>query len=407
MGRLPPADRGDRVNPAGLRTRDLRRLVRQMWADPRCGPIAPAALDAAIAADAKSCDRAVITGYLDHFPFAHPHFERLVHASALAARRRDWPWRERGERWRLWDGDEGPTRLARALMDSDDPAATLRDAGLDGDLAEGEFVAEALDDACEEAATARGERAVALGERLAALFGTLSVRKRDAALIDGLLRPWIGRSPDDAHKRRVGTFLVGRYGDPRIDRTRWAALGKELAARETGHDPEQLISTLSYWLTDAAVRAFFSIVGRTVDRKDQWAAREAFWLGYLDKGVVIDGWFAFGREAERLVGARAREEALEFGRLYGGNNPGSSALVLSIGDLRIAEWSDNGACRFWPTAQARAVEPYLPRYDWFALRTTSGGPGFDYLSHTGFWQAKFARKVFRETGVTHPIHGQG
>lgn len=392
---------------APLRTRDLRWLVRQMWADPRCNAIAPAALDAAIAADAKSCDRAVITGYLDHFPTDHPHFEQLAQASARAARRRDWPWRERGDRWRLWDGDEGPNCLARALLDSDDPAATLREAGLDGDLAEGEFVAEAIDDACEEAAVARGEQAVRLGEQLMALFGRLSARGQDAGLIHGLLRPWLRDNPADGHKRRLGAFLTARYGDPRIERNRWETLARELAARESGVDPEALIDTLRHWLTEAAVRVFFSIVGRTATNKVQWAAREKFWLGYLDAGVVRDGWFAFGRKAEQLAGGLAKGEALQYGRVVGGGDPGHSSLILSIGDLRIAEWSHNGSCRFWPESQKRAPRPYLSSYDGLALRTTHGERGFDYYSHVSNWQAKFARKIYDMTSVEHPIHGRG
>lgn len=393
--------------PTQLRTRDLRRLVRQMWNDPRCDPIVPAVLDAAIAADAKSCDRAIITGYLDHFPTDHPDFERLTHASALAARRRDWPWRERGERWRLWNGDEGPARLASALLESDDPAATLREVGLDGDLAEGEFVAEALNDACEKAATARGAHAVRLGEQLIALFGKLSARELDGALIDGLLRPWVHTQPEDAHKRRLGGFLTARYGDPRIERTRWAALAQELAERGTGYDPEALIDTLRRWLTEAAVRAFFSIVGRTAERKDQWAAREKFWLGYLDSGAVRDGWFAFGRQAERLAGGLAKDEALQYGRVIGGADPSHSSLILSIGDLRIAEWSHNGKCRFWPAAQRSAPVPYRREYDGLLLRTTHGPAGFDHFSHVGPWQAKFARKIHCTTGVEHPFYGRG
>jgi hypothetical protein len=81
--------------------RDLRRLVGELWDDSRCDAIAPAVLDAAVTANAKSCDRAVLVAYLRHFPSAHPAFERLRAAAALTAERRDWPWRARGQRWRL------------------------------------------------------------------------------------------------------------------------------------------------------------------------------------------------------------------------------------------------------------------------------------------------------------------
>lgn len=384
------------MNPAEMRLRDLRRLVRDMWDDPRCDGVASAVLDAAIGVDAKSCDRAVIAGYLDHFPTNHPAFERLTRASELAANRRDWPWRERGLRWRLWDREAGPARLANALLESDDPAALLREAGLDGDLAEGEFVAEALEDACEQAGAATGDRAIALGERLIALFGQLSVRDVDVALVDGLLRPWSSASPPDSHKRKLGTFLTSRLGDPRMEKARWSIVADQ-----------SLIMILRRWLTEAAVRAFFSIVGRTAERKDQWAAREAFWLGYLDAGAVNDGWFAFGRRAEQLAGTLAKEESLQYGRVTGGADPSHSALIMSIGDVRIAEWSHNGSCRFWPSSQKRAPIPYRREYDGNALRMMTGGSGFDRIPHTSGWQPKFARKIYAATGVTHPVYGRG
>jgi hypothetical protein len=130
-----------------------------MWAEDSLEKTAPPVLGQSVARSRKSVDRAIIAAYLRHFPVDHPGFDHLTHASALVANRHDWPWRARGDRWALWDPDEGPSRLSRALLHTDGPAQLLREAGLDGDLATGGFVERSLIAACEAAADHRGEAA--------------------------------------------------------------------------------------------------------------------------------------------------------------------------------------------------------------------------------------------------------
>ncbi|WP_374944918.1 EH signature domain-containing protein [Sphingomonas sp.] len=403
------------MNPRDLRLRDLRRLVGGLWTDARCDAIAPAVLDAAVAVDAKSCDRAVLSAYLRHFPSDHPAFERLRAAASLTAQRRDWPWRARGERWRLWDRDAGPATIAAALLASDDPAAVLREAGLDGDLAQGEFVAEAVETACDQAGAAKGTRAVELGQRLIALFQRLVVADLDAELVDALMTPWTSVRPDKDYMAPLSGFLTARFGDPRFEGTQWARVEADMLALRRGSDPRRLTNLLRGWLTEATVRAFFNIVRTTTDRKDQWDAREAFWLAYMDSGAITEAWFAFGRRAELLAGRLAKEDNVRFARVSGGADPSHSALILSIGDLRIAEWSHNGSCRFWPHPHASHADSRLSRvkapmlyqdnYDGTLLRTTFGPKGFEFMSHTSGWQAKAANIIFRHTGHRHPRWG--
>lgn len=395
------------MNPAGLPLRDLRRLVRDMWDDPRCDAIAPATLDAALAANAKSCDRAVITGYLDHFPTDHPAFGQLARATAQAASRRDWPWRERGERWRLWDREIGPSRLADALLASDDPAALLREAGLDGDLAEGEFVADALGEACEQAAQAKGDRAVTLGERLIALFERLSIGGQDAALARALLKPWTGGQPPDSHRDRVSKLLVGRIGDPRLKAARWETIATEMEDSNAG----RLVAMIRRWLTQRTVRQFFDIVGAATNDPAQWAQREKFWLAYLDDGAIEDAWFAFGRQAEWMAGQSGGDKLL-YGEITGGGaDPSHSALIMSIGEVRIAEWSHNGSCRFWNRNDRQAPELFQKQYFGMQLRAMNGGRGFEdrfaAIPHASGWQRKFAGFVHHFANRLHPIHGGG
>jgi len=394
------------MTPSSLRMRDLRRLVRDMWHDPRCDEIAAAALDAAIAADAKSCDRAVIAGYLHHFPTAHPAFERLAHASSLAARRRDWPWRERGERWRLWERDVGPLKLSAALMASDDPAALLREAGLDDDLAEGKFVAEALKQACDHAARARGELAVRLGEQLVNLFEQLGVRTADAMLVEALLTPWVERAMPANFADRVLGMLVKRIGDPRFKDAVWQRLLADVDEAQR-HD---MIAIVMRWLIEKTVREFFTVVGVTTDDPVQWARREAFWLGYLDAQLIDAAWFALGVRAKDIIVGRGKKTRVDHGRIVGDRqyaDPSHSSLVLTIGNQRIAEWSHNGACRFWMTQDRQAPNPFDEQYLGHSLRAKNGGEGFEYLAHQGAWESRFAHRIYRMTGIRHPKYQDG
>jgi hypothetical protein len=406
----------DGFDPGAMSRRDLRRLIGELWGDSRCERVAPAVLEAAIAADAKSIDRMVLTAYLRHFPSRHPAFEPLRKASALTASRRDWPWHARGETWLLWDAQAGPKQVAAALLEQDEPAAVLRAAGLDGDLAHGAFVGEAIEAACEHVARLDGNAAQALGQRLISLFDTMAIAGHDAMLAWALLAPWHSAKPDKAHVQAVSRLLSDRIGDPRLAQARWVTLEAELTARGRALSGS-IAATLRHWLTEATVRAFFAIVRQTTDRADQWDAREAFWLAYLDQGAIREAWFAFGRRAEARAGVLAREEDVRYGRVSGGADPSHSALLMTIGDMRVAEWSHNGSCRFWPDlhtgttslSSRRMAAPrlYEPEYDGNRLRTMDGPRAFERLSHVSGWQRNFAAVIHRHTGLAHPTWGTG
>lgn len=395
-------------DPTRLQRRDLRRLVSDMWPDERCDPISAAVLAAAVGANAKSLDRAVLTAYLRHYPSDHPAFERLRNASALTAGRRDWPWRERGEQWGLWDR-EGPMRLARRLLEGGDAAAMLRAAGFEGDLAEGDFIADALEAACTLTAEITSDAAVPAAERLIALFDQVPIVSVNAKLAWALLIPWLDRSPPDAHRDRVAKLLVSRIGDPRLNSAQWDALAAEM------NEPRapRLVAMMRRWLTQRTVRQFFSVVGRTTNDPTQWAAREAFWLGYLDDGVIDEAWFALGRQAEALAGSAIKAEGdVLFGEITGGGaDPSHSALIMKIGDVRIAEWSHNGSCRFWDERDRKAPALYEPTYYGTLLRAMNGGRGFDdrfaAIPHMSGWQSKFAGFIHHFAQRRHPVWREG
>lgn len=398
-------------DPRQLSRRDLRRLVKDMWSDPRCNSIARPTLMAAVEQDAQSLDRAVVAGYLRHFPTSHPEFETLNSVARFTAERRDWVWRERGKRWELWDHRNAPSRLAKAMLGAGVGEPVLSDAGLEGDLAQGELVRRAVVSACLVAADAHGDQAETYGTALIGLFDSQDIAGQKAILAYGLLAPWQSDIPSKNYQQKMSRILVDRIGDPRINGSAWDALNKELRDQH-GLELEAATTTLKRWLTEAAFRAFFKIVRMTTDRQDQWDQREAFWTGYLEAGYVKEAWFAFGKEAEARAAKLADDEDVHYARIEGqGATPTQTALIMTIGQTRIAEWSDNGATRFWDMRDPTAPPMYQSRYYGTNLRAMKGGRGFDeafvHISHTVSWQRKFAGHLYKVSGLRHPVWGEG
>lgn len=398
------------MNPASLSRRDLRRFVKDLWADSRCIAHARTAVDVAAGHDAQSLDRAILSGYLRHFPRKHPDFEHLRAATQYVADRRDWAWKAHGQRWALWDADEAPVRLANAMLQGVGTKA-LREAGLEGDLAQGELVHQAVIAACMVSSKSKADEAQRFGESLIDMFDAHQIVGREGILAYGLLAPWQDKQPDKDYRKHIGGILIRRIGDPRIEINRWQALRGDLL-EYYGLDLAPAVHSLKLWLTEAAFEAFFKIVSASTDRPDQWEQREAFWRGYLDGGSVRDAWFAFGKQAEGAAADLARAEDVQYGRIEGtGASPTQTALILSVGDLRIAEWSDNGATRFWDDQDNTAPGLYKSTYFGATLRAMNGGrdytKGFAAIPHMSGWQRKFAAHIFRITGIRHPRWGEG
>lgn len=401
----------DPATPGELKPKDLKRLLDGIWAEADLEDNAAPLLDHGVRRQRKSIDRSIIAAYLRTFPQDHPAFGHLTHASALVANRHDWPWRGRGDKWDLWKPDQGPDRLSRALLSADNPAKLLHDIGLDGDLATGGFVEKTLLSACETAAGHRGDAAQQSGRRLIELFESFPPSKElNAALAYALLAPWTTDGCTDAHQRLISGLLVQRNGDPRLSPPRWAALRRDVLEIYPGADVDEAFAVLRRWLVRATVREFFSVVAKTVERRDQWKERTDFWLGYLDAGMITDAWFAFGSQAERLARKFMENQAMVYATLEGGGaTSAQSALIFSIGDVRIAEWSDNGSCRFWRAVDPKAPALYKRKYSGTSLRAMAAGDGFRAIPHNppNGWQPKFARQVYQSAGVRHPKHGVG
>lgn len=394
--------------PDILRSRDMKRLVSEIWADESLAHKIPHVISSCSKRQRKSSDRALILSYLYRLPVEHPAFGQLRTACAAAAANRDWAWRERGIQWTLWNEAEGPIKLGKALTDSDDPSALLRDAGLDGDLATGAFAQASLLEAMRQSAQQKGTLAEFAGERLLLLADRIPLGSLKGVLAHALLTPWTDANCNKDYRFKIQGFLTKQLGDPRMSRASWANHATQARLAWPEAEIEASYAVLRRWLVESSVRDFFDIIDKSTDRPDQWRDRKKFWLAYLDAGAITDAWFALGsiarNQISRMPGGAA---VVPHARVEGaGATSSQSALLMKIGDLTIAEWSDNGRSRFW-AEEANAMPLYRSSYDGMSLRVMASGSGFAAIAHQGSWEGKFARHIYRMTGIRHPKLGMG
>lgn len=400
------------VDAAHLRRSDLNRVLRGAWCDEEFDDLGVAVLDLALNDPRSSSSRALIDGYLLYFPDERPVIRRLADACAQLVDAQQGPWRERAERYNLFDPLAVPERLASEMASGGNGA--FSQACLDAGIGDSPFATrigqKAFTAACLKIAKMAPRDARGPQGSLLSFLGADGLFHDSFAVVSALLEPWILERPDEEHRKKIASFLVDAIGDPRLNPAKWE--GIRLRLREIC-GPDQaaaIIDVLRKWLTEAAMRTFFRAIAKTTDRKDQWRTREEFWLAYLDSGLVIDAWPALGPRAKDQIrmAARADGERLEHGVTMNGPTA-SSSLIMRIGDLLIAEWSDNGRCRFWPASSDRAPKPYTRQYDNGLLRTMQGGQGFEALAHdaSGNWRYGFARLIYRRTGIEHPAYGRG
>lgn len=409
---LPLLRRANDDGVQSLSRRDVNRVLRGAWFDPKFDDIGAGAIRRAEHELRRSSDQAVIEGYLVHFPADRPIIAPLAEAASRAAYRHEWAWQRRAEKWRLFDPNEGPSRVARGFVaSSEDLIAFAQDTGLGSRLAATNYGRRTFAAACDQVAEFAGSQAEQGQRRLLSLFDTSEQSSDVHELARALLQPWVASKPDTEHRKMISAFLVDQLGDPRVDRQqRWKHIVDALAPKLGAERARSIVQVLKRWLTEVAMREFFKAIAKTTDRPDQWRQRSAFWLAYLDNDLVEDAWPALGVRAKGEINdiIRATGERSEYGIIQAGP-PSSSSLIMKIGDLRIAEWSDNGSCRFWSENDARAPKPYLKTYDGRALRTTAGRSDFEYLAHSPSpgWESKFAGVIHRRTGIAHPILGKG
>ncbi len=300
---------------------------------------------------------------------------------------------------------DGPIVLAAHILKSDDPVdSLLADTRITGPLAQSKFVEQCFKIVCtviarqSEPSQSQLLRLIDWSEDPSA--GSQQRERfphQTPALARALLLPWASasRSPSSELEAKIKNLLIGSLDDPRFPSAsaRWHEID------------DQAVGVLKRWLNRIAITQFFEIVSKSMDSADgnrMWKSRRRFWTAYLD--YIEDAWVVFhtvGTElAERMAIDTDDDSFSQHGKFSRGPYDASHAvLLLTIGDLVIAEWSHNGACRIWKRGDPRAPTTYRQRYDAYALRN-----GWWKQSHVGDrdgnWQMKVAQKIRNETGVS-------
>lgn len=397
-----------------LKRSELNRVLKGAWCDSAFDDLGLAALACAKSDERSSSTRNLIDGYLLYFPHDRASIEPLAKACRDLLAGKDSPWRRRGEAYHLFEPDRAPDALAESMTSEvpDAFASTCLSSGLGSTPFATRIGQIAFAKACLRVAGLSGEQAVIPQQHLLELLEDNDQFEAAANIVRALLEPWVRQSPPPALRQAITSFLLDRVADPRLypKKQKWLPIRARIVEQIGEYEAEQVIGVLRRWLTDVAMRTFFRAIAETTDRPDQWKQRQAFWLAYLDAGVVGDAWPALGPRAQNQIRsvARAQGERLDHGTTQNGPTA-SSSLLLQIGDLTISEWSDNGYCRFWSSTNPRAPVLYQSRYDNSQLRTMTGRSDFAYIGHDagGTWVHRIARLIFDRTGVPHPKHGKG
>ncbi|MBV1919020.1 MAG: hypothetical protein KUG65_13300 [Sphingomonadaceae bacterium] len=392
---------------------ELNRVLRGAWFDPEFDVLGMQAVDRASMDQRRSSDQAMIDGYLSYFPVERAVISPLASAAQRAADRYEWAWRERGSKWRLFEPDQGPAKIADEFVKcaADGVSTLLLDTGLGLNLAASSYGQATFSQACYATARLSAEKATAPQQNLLNLFDDREHAGQLDLIVRALLEPWIDAKPSPEHRKVISEVLLDQVGDPRMQKSRWDMIVQSLSQNVGEERAGKIVQVFKRWLTDVAMREFFRAIAKTTDRPDQWAQRASFWLAYLDEGLVTDAWPALGVRARNRIEDIIRQsgERPEYGIIRGGPSS-SSSIIMQIGDSRISEWSDNGSCRFWNESDPNAPKLYVKTYDGGKLRTTAGRTDFEFTSHvpqSPGWEGKFAGIIYRRTAIAHPKFGRG
>lgn len=400
---------------SNFKSRELKRILRGAWISDEFDELGLLALRAAEQDPKAQTAKAAILGYLLHFPAERDAMSTLAMHCQKMTDEVVPQFQERASQFSLFDPAEAPAAIGRAMIaDNRNPiCSACEQAGLGTTPFATRLGEKAFEAACSAVAGLKADGAMKPQSEIMELFKDGEAISNQAGVACALLEPWVEGSPSAGHRKRISAFLVKAIGDPRLQSSRWKFIESEMQELSAEYMPSAIVDVLKRWLTEAAMRTFFQAIAKTTDRPGQWKTRSDFWLAYLDGGWIEEAWPALGPRARDQISTivAQQEGSLEHGKI---DDPslGSSALIFKIGDLTIAEWSDNGYCRFWsPSAKdaPNAPEPYQPSYNKKTLRAMNRGEGFKLGLHDshGRWCHRFAKIIFDSTGVEHPNFGRG
>jgi len=342
---------------------------------------------------------ALIAAYLTHFHVKRKSIEEIAAELSRVVNDFDWPWSERHRLYFLFSPDKAPNAVAEAVLSESSTAeSTLSSIGLGGDLARQGLSREAVrnalaiyrDNARPTNQTARTLTCILqwLEEdgniRFPGMIGTIA---------DALLLPWDHQKQEPPIEIRDATrdFLLKHFKDLRRNPGLW---------NEVSIDAQAIMRR---WLARESLDQFLDIVDdiASPDLKLQWPYRRAFWDAYYKANAITEAWVAFATDGARRA-RRIDGDHLRFGRLkqISPVQPNHAVLLLKIGSLTVAEWSENGKCYIWRSDNAAAPKLYGTEYTRDNLVSySSNGGQIHGGSAYGSWQKNVVDFIARSTRI--------
>ncbi|WP_354256621.1 EH signature domain-containing protein [Bradyrhizobium sp. F1.13.3] len=298
----------------------------------------------------------------------------------------------------ILEGDERLTAFSRQLSQSKDILNFCVSKGISSQILASEYGTEL------KLASIRAALADPVPDTIKELFSWTFADINGTPISDyyeAILAPFGKVVPPAEVQKVLMSTLVKKFRDPRIEE--WPRLeGKSSEDRR-----EACLGTIKRWLSIEYLDLFIKIIEATaVDR--QFNPRKRFWLRYFERGVISDLTLVLASDANavarRTRGQSAESEYMKWASLNA--LPDQSVLLMRLGDLVIAEWSHNGAMRFWKADSRSAPQFHLKDYSGADLRSGSikikVGSGYrDSIVHTpnGQWMTWASNAIEFHTGV--------
>jgi hypothetical protein len=233
------------------------------------------------------------------------------------------------------------------------------------------------------------------------LFITVSSSPKD--IINPLLLPFLNdkdKLKAQKYKNIIKSFLLDYFGDPRFDfNIKWVAIDKPL------------LNIIRSWLNNDDMDLFFKVIELSSD--ERWEERKKFWFKYFDNNYIDNVWPILGSVAKayakdnlqnhlssKSISMAKADDPMQvpFGSLYNASRY-QSVLLLRIGNITIAEWSHEGACRIWKQNNNNKPKFYKSGYHG-SIDLKS--PSDVWLAHTSSWQNRLEQAIYELTNI-YPI----
>jgi hypothetical protein len=351
--------------------------------------------------------RQLASVYLTEFASDRPRLDRISNVLSSFAVIAGEPWSGLNARYDLFNGAAPIVRMARiALSKQMNVQAFFDTIGLPSFAESGfaEFMhGEGLSILRMTPITTAAERVGTVRRWCLTQDDKISFPNWRKEMARALTVPFGDTIPVQADRDLITGFLVGRFGDPRINRAAWIGL-------------DDVADILKRWLTEQSLRQFFDVVDR-IAPDGAWKYRRKFWLAFHNHGLIRNAWVVFGDDGAAEVHRAFGKEA-HFGVFNGYGRKavqkGHAVLLLDFGQCVVADWSYNGFCNIWPNNGSTTPPTLnLSRYSSDDVRRNVPSDRTEYnltrhdiFGHGGsenyVWQNRVARRLQELTGVRVP-----